>query len=91
MAQALAERVAARSVHVHGDLFRRWIVNRRAEMSPQPSPEALEQSRLRHRLTLLVCDGYMDAGPWWCRTWCSVSTSSTWRRQSVRAHCMWWC
>jgi uridine kinase len=39
-----------RGVHLEGDFFRRSIVTGRAEMTSDPSPEALEQLRLRYRL-----------------------------------------
>ncbi|MEV4179811.1 AAA family ATPase [Streptosporangium canum] len=61
VAQLLAERLP-RSVHVRGDGFRRMVVNGRADMTPTPSPEALDQLRLRHRLTATVSDGYTRAG-----------------------------
>lgn len=61
IAQALAERIP-RSVHVRGDLFRRMIVNGRADMGPaDPSPEAVSQLRLRYALAATVADGYADA------------------------------
>jgi chloramphenicol 3-O-phosphotransferase len=62
VAQALAERLHGRTVHVHGDQFRRWIVNGRAEMTPDAGPEAVRQLRLRHLLTARACDTYADAG-----------------------------
>ena len=62
VAQALAERLG-RSVHVRGDLFRRMVVNGRAEMgSADPPPEAVRQLRLRYQLAAAVADGYADAG-----------------------------
>jgi cytidylate kinase len=61
VAQLLAERLP-RSVHVRGDLFRRMVVNGRADMTPEPSGEALRQLRLRHRLTAATCDGYFREG-----------------------------
>lgn len=61
IAQLLAERLP-RSVHVRGDLFRRMVVNDRADMTPDPSEEAVRQLRLRHRLTARTCDDYFDAG-----------------------------
>ncbi|MBT2212254.1 AAA family ATPase [Actinomadura sp. NEAU-AAG7] len=61
VAQALAERLP-RSAHVRGDLFRRMVVGGRAEMAPEPSPEAVRQLRLRHRLTAATCDAYFDEG-----------------------------
>lgn len=50
VAQLLAERLSP-SVHVRGDMFRRMIVNGRAEMTPQLSDQALRQLRLRYELT----------------------------------------
>ncbi|MFB4313489.1 AAA family ATPase [Actinomadura sp. 21ATH] len=61
VAQALAERLP-RSAHVRGDAFRRFVVGGRAEMGPEPSQEALEQLRLRHRLAAEVADSYAEAG-----------------------------
>ncbi|WP_405180231.1 phosphotransferase [Nocardia sp. NBC_01377] len=61
VAQALAERLP-RSAHVRGDVFRRFVVGGRAEMSGEPSAEAVEQLRLRHRLAARTADGYADAG-----------------------------
>ncbi len=62
VAQALAERLDGPTVHVHGDTFRRWVVNGRAEMTPDPSLEAVRQLRLRYALTAATCDAYADAG-----------------------------
>lgn len=59
--QALAERLP-RSVHVRGDVFRRMVVNGRADMSPDPSAEALRQLRLRYHQAAVVSDGYVEAG-----------------------------
>jgi predicted kinase len=62
VAQAVAERLD-RSVHVRGDLFRKMVVNGRAEMGPaDPPPEAIRQLRLRYRLAAAVADGYAEAG-----------------------------
>jgi predicted kinase len=61
VAQLLAERLP-RSVHVHGDVFRRMVVGGRAEMTPEPSAEAVRQLRLRHRLMAAVCDEYAREG-----------------------------
>lgn len=61
IAQLLAEQLP-RSVHVRGDLFRRMMVNGRADMTPEPSEEALRQLRLRYQLTAMVCDTYFAAG-----------------------------
>lgn len=62
VAQALAERFD-RSAHVRGDLFRRMVVNGRAEMGrAKPSDEAVRQLKLRYALAASVTDGYADAG-----------------------------
>jgi predicted kinase len=61
VAQLLAEQLP-RSVHVRGDLFRRMIVNGRADMVPDPPAEAIAQLRLRHRLTAATCDAYFRDG-----------------------------
>lgn len=61
VAQLLAERLP-RSVHVRGDVFRRMIVGGRADMTPEPSEEAVRQLRLRHRLTATTCDAYFESG-----------------------------
>lgn len=61
IAQILAERLP-RSVHVRGDLFRRMVINGRADMTPDPSAEAVRQLRLRHRLTAAACDEYVREG-----------------------------
>ncbi|GAA3873932.1 hypothetical protein GCM10022243_43850 [Saccharothrix violaceirubra] len=61
VAQLLAERLDD-AVHLRGDLFRRMIVTGRADMTPDPSPEAVRQLRLRHRLTADVADAYFEAG-----------------------------
>jgi len=61
VAQLLAERLP-RSVHVRGDLFRRMVINGRADMTPEPAEEAPRQLRLRHQLTAMVSDAYFQAG-----------------------------
>ncbi|MGW5516990.1 AAA family ATPase [Nocardia africana] len=61
VAQALAERLP-RSAHIRGDVFRRFVVGGRAEMSGEPSEEAMRQLRLRHRLTAATADAYAAAG-----------------------------
>jgi chloramphenicol 3-O-phosphotransferase len=61
VAQLLAERLP-RSVHVRGDVFRRMIINGRADMTPDPSSEAVRQLRLRYQLAANVSDAYFQAG-----------------------------
>ncbi|WP_245679692.1 AAA family ATPase [Actinomadura hibisca] len=61
VAQALAERLP-RSAHVRGDAFRRFVVNGRAEMGPEPSAEAVAQLRLRYRLAARTADAYAAEG-----------------------------
>jgi chloramphenicol 3-O-phosphotransferase len=61
VAQLLAERLP-RSVHVRGDLFRRMIINGRADMIPDPASEAVRQLRLRYQLAATVSDAYFQAG-----------------------------
>lgn len=62
VAQAVAE-LLDRSVHLRGDLFRRMIVNGRADMGPaEPPAEAVRQLRLRYRLAAQAADGYAEAG-----------------------------
>jgi hypothetical protein len=61
VARLLAARFE-RSVHLEGDVFRRFVVSGRVEMTPDPSPEALEQLRLRYRLAAAAADGYFEAG-----------------------------
>jgi predicted kinase len=61
VAQHLAERLP-KSVHLRGDLFRRMIVNGRAEMGFELSTEAYDQLRLRYRLAAMAADLYIQAG-----------------------------
>ena len=61
IAQLLAERLP-KSVHVRGDLFRRMIINGRADMTPDPASEAVRQLRLRYQLAASVSDTYFQAG-----------------------------
>ena len=61
IAQLLAERLP-QSVHVRGDLFRRMIINGRADMTPDPASEAVRQLRLRYQLAATVSDAYFQAG-----------------------------
>ena len=61
VAQRLAERLPA-SVHLRGDLFRRMIVNGRAEMELELSAEAHAQLWLRYRLAIHAAKEYRAAG-----------------------------
>ena len=61
VAQALAERLP-KSVHLRGDLFRRMIVNGRAEMNFELSPEALAQLNLRYAIAPTVAEMYLADG-----------------------------
>jgi GrpB-like predicted nucleotidyltransferase (UPF0157 family)/predicted kinase len=61
VARLLATRLE-RAAHLEGDVFRRSIVSGRAEMTPDPSPEALDQLRLRYRLAAAAADTYFEAG-----------------------------
>jgi len=61
VAQALAERLP-RSVHLRGDLFRRMIVNGRAQMTRELAPEAYAQLQLRYALAVSVAKQYCAAG-----------------------------
>jgi predicted kinase len=61
VAEMLAQRLEP-GVHVRGDVFRRMVVAGRAEMAPDPSPEALRQLDLRYRLTAQVAEVYREVG-----------------------------
>jgi chloramphenicol 3-O-phosphotransferase len=61
VAQLLAERFE-RSVHVRGDVFRRFVVRGRAEPSMAMSDEARSQLLLRYRLAASAADAYAAAG-----------------------------
>lgn len=61
VAGLLSERFP-RSVHVRGDAFRRMVVNGRAEMTPDPDPEALRQLHLRYALAAATADRYAEHG-----------------------------
>jgi len=51
-----------RSVHIHGDMFRRMVVNGRADMTPNPNPDAIAQLNLRYDLAAMAADRYAEAG-----------------------------
>ena len=61
IAEALAA-TFARGVHVEGDVFRRFIVSGRCEMTPEPVDAAFEQLRLRYRLTAQTAEHYAASG-----------------------------
>lgn len=60
-AQAIAEQVTP-SIHLRGDQFRRMVVGGRIEMSPEATPEALSQLRLRFEAAARVATLYSQAG-----------------------------
>ncbi|WP_259275852.1 AAA family ATPase [Micromonospora chalcea] len=61
VAEALARRLP-RAVHLRGDVFRRMIVSGRADMTAEPTDEALRQLRLRYDLAASTADRYAAAG-----------------------------
>src|SRR5215216_1713456 len=61
IAQAVAERLP-KSVHLRGDVFRRMIVNDRAEVDPGLGNQAMEQLRLRYRIAAAAANLYCQAG-----------------------------
>ena len=61
VAELLAQRLP-RSVHLRGDNFRRMIVNGQVAMTPDPSPDAIEQLHLRYQLAALTADTYAEHG-----------------------------
>jgi cytidylate kinase len=61
VAELLASRLPA-SVHVRGDVFRKMVVNGRAEMTPQPTQEALDQLQLRYELAGHTADRFAEQG-----------------------------
>jgi predicted kinase len=61
IAQALAERLPM-SVHLRGDRFRSSIVDGREEITQDPTPEAIQQLRLRYELGAMVARRYHEAG-----------------------------
>lgn len=50
------------SAFVEGDAVRTMVRGGRADMTPEPSPEALRQLALRHRQTALLADSFHEAG-----------------------------
>lgn len=61
VAELLASKME-KGVHLRGDAFRRMIVSGRAEMSAQPSDEAIRQLHLRYRLAADSAKTYYDNG-----------------------------
>jgi chloramphenicol 3-O-phosphotransferase len=61
VAELLARRLS-RSVHIRGDVFRKMVVNGRADMTPQAEPEAVAQLQLRYELAARTADRYAEAG-----------------------------
>ena len=61
VAELLARRLP-RSVHIRGDVFRKMVVSGRADMMPQPEPEAIAQLQLRYELAARTADRYAEAG-----------------------------
>lgn len=61
VAELLAHRFS-RSVHLHGDLFRRLIVNGSAPIRPGFPADDKPQLRLRYSLAAQAADGYARAG-----------------------------
>ena len=61
VAQALAEQIP-RSVHLHGDIFRRMIVNGQVEVGVEPSAEAQRQRQLRYTLAIETDKRYFETG-----------------------------
>lgn len=61
IAQRLAERLPT-SVHLRGDMFRRMIVNGRAEMGFELTSVAAAQLHLRYDIAATVAGMYLDAG-----------------------------
>jgi cytidylate kinase len=61
VAELLAQRLP-KSVHIRGDVFRKMVVNGRADMTPQPTDAAMAQLHLRYDLASLTADRYAAEG-----------------------------
>ena len=61
VAQLLASKIK-KGVHLRGDIFRKMVVSGRADMSMQPSEEAVRQLHLRYRLAADAAKTYYDNG-----------------------------
>jgi hypothetical protein len=79
VAQALAERLP-RSVHLRGDLFRRMIINGRAEMGLELSTEVVSSLLRLKPLTGFYARRHLD--------WATGSTTRT-SRSTRRSHTSW--
>jgi chloramphenicol 3-O-phosphotransferase len=62
IAEALAERLLPKSVHLRGDVFQRMIVNGRANLDAEFTDEDWAQLRLRYQLAANAADTYVEAG-----------------------------
>src|SRR5829696_2323648 len=51
-----------KSVHIHGDMFRRMVVSGRADMTPNPSADAIAQLNLRYDLAAMAADRCAEDG-----------------------------
>lgn len=61
VAQNLAEQLP-KSVHLRGDIFRKMLVNGRADIVPPLLEEAMAQLRLRYQLAAMVANRYCAEG-----------------------------
>jgi chloramphenicol 3-O-phosphotransferase len=61
VAKALAA-TFPKGVHVEGDVFRRFVVSGRHDMTPEPTDAARAQLRLRYRLSAEVAEHYARTG-----------------------------
>ncbi|HEY5822152.1 MAG TPA: AAA family ATPase [Propionibacteriaceae bacterium] len=61
VAELLAQQLP-KSVHIRGDVFRKMVVNGRADMTPNPTTEATEQLHLRYELAGATADRYAEEG-----------------------------
>ncbi|MFX4272216.1 AAA family ATPase [Propionibacteriaceae bacterium Y1685] len=61
VAELLAHQLPT-SVHIRGDAFRRMVINGRADMTPNPTPEADAQLALRYDLAAHTADLYAAHG-----------------------------
>jgi dephospho-CoA kinase len=51
-----------RSVHLHGDIFRKMIISGREEMNNEPTEEAVRQLNLRYKITAIAAKQYYENG-----------------------------